>query len=119
MKPSPNGLHLIARMAVSECEPLHISEFSSCRIARPRLDLGPSTDDRAAPRDFAAVPSIELNNLRQNAEKGPVLRRAFFYFNVTANIEGALILRFGLYLLKRLLRNSTTSLRAASVASAL
>jgi len=31
---------LIARTALFECEPLHISEFSACRTARPMSDLG-------------------------------------------------------------------------------
>jgi len=41
----------------------------------------------------------------------------FSYFNATVNIDGAS--RYFGYLSKSLLRNSTTSLRAASVASAL
>jgi len=53
-------------------------------------------------------------------EKDPVLGRAFSHFNATVNIDGAFVSQYFDYLLlKSLLRNSTTSLRAASVASAL
>ena len=41
----------------------------------------------------APSPSIyRTEQLRQNAEKGSALRRAFLYFNATANIDGAFIL---------------------------
>ena len=40
----------------------------------------PSTDNRAAFRDFAAVPSIELNNCDRTQGKASALRKAVLYF---------------------------------------
>src|SRR5450631_3285835 len=46
---------LIARTALFECEPLHISEFSACRIARPMSDLGLVSRSVAGPNGCAQL----------------------------------------------------------------
>jgi hypothetical protein len=51
-----------------------------------------TTDNRAALREFRRRTIYRTEQLRQNAEKGSALRRAFLCFNATVNIDGALIL---------------------------
>jgi hypothetical protein len=52
----------------------------------------PTTDKSAALRDFAAVPSIELDNCDRTQKKDLHCAGPFSYFNATVNIDGALIL---------------------------
>jgi hypothetical protein len=59
---------------------------------RRHVSKMPTTDNRAALREFRRCTIYRTEQLRQNAEKGSALRRAFLCFNATVNIDGALIL---------------------------
>jgi hypothetical protein len=52
----------------------------------------PTADKSAALRDFAAVPSIELNNCDRTQKKALHCAGPFSYFNATVDIDGAFIL---------------------------